>query len=1105
MPESPQTLSLVERGSVNCYSILSEAAESLNFKVFGGLKSMSIKSQAMLGIWGITSLYAFATAEEPMPPAVESAAASAAPLSEEYLQRWTPGGDTNALDLPYPHKTAEFQKETDNDWRDDRWQHTDKGPLVSHSILLPGYQVSPKVAAVTAGSEKYFLYDLESGSFVAGVTSGNIQIDLARYGLLNRPTLTGDVTFYRSAERMWRQGQRSTGLPATAIDYQGHYRSGNRVLLVSHLGDVEVLESPLPCNEAEVIQSEIELAAHDEDLWLTLAVGNEHVELTDNGHAATWTDKQGEQHSVAIDAASPGVKLEQDDTALLLHWPAAQAPTSARVCYDIQDANGVVAGDAATQKNPPQLTALKQPGGRHWGDPLVTAGVLDGESNAPYVIDRISPPYDNPFAALFFLTGIDFFPNGDAAVCSAHGDVWIVRGLDESLKHVTWQRFATGLYQPLGLEIVDGKVIVLGRDQLTRLHDQNDDGEADFYESFNHDLVIQGLPHAFAMRLERTPDGSFVFLKSGEGPHGSALLHLSADGKRLDVLARGFRHPFGLGVGPNGEVTVADNEGNWVPSSKIDLITPGGFYGFLGSATTSPENQIPLRPLCFIPKVADNSSGGQFWQTSDSWGTYHRGKMFHFSWGRCTLHAVLEQQVGVKRQAATVQIPGLLFQSGPGEAEFSPRDGQLYVAELDGWQTAAEVDGSLERIRYTGKPVRLPSSFAAHEDGIVLGFDEPLDPSSLSSKESIGVEQWNYKWSSTYGSYHYSITEPERVGHDVVQVEEASLSPDRKHLFLRINGLRQVDQIQVSLNVRTADGATIETNVYGTINALDPPYEAKLQPSATRAVPNALLRKLLAKDNLVAWCIVPFDIKHRGPEERAAMLERLGIHRIAYDWREEHVPQFDDELAAYDRHGIKLHAFWMPVNTEKALDEPHWPLVLDLVKRHNLRPELWTMLNNALVDSLPEEERAQRAAEILAPAAKAAAERGCKLGLYNHGGWFGEPDHQIAIIEALHKMNVDNVGIVYNFHHGHEHIADFAALTHRMEPYLLTVNVNGMRVGGPKILSLGDGDQEMDMLNTLVDAGYMGPIGILGHRENRDAEECLQESLNWIERLDHPR
>ncbi|MDG2213510.1 MAG: hypothetical protein P8M70_06760, partial [Verrucomicrobiota bacterium] len=40
-----------------------------------------------------------------------------------------------------------------------------------------------------------------------------------------------------------------------------------------------------------------------------------------------------------------------------------------------------------------------------------------------------------------------------------------------------------------------------------------------------------------------------------------------------------------------------------------------------------------------------------------------------------------------------------------------------------------------------------------------------------------------------------------------------------------------------------------------------------------------------AKDKLVAWCIVPFDAKKRGPAQRARMLKRLGLKRVAYDWR----------------------------------------------------------------------------------------------------------------------------------------------------------------------------------------------------------------------------
>src|SRR6476661_2939838 len=69
---------------------------------------------------------------------------------------------------------------------------------------------------------------------------------------------------------------------------------------------------------------------------------------------------------------------------------------------------------------------------------------------------------------------------------------------------------------------------------------------------------------------------------------------------------------------------------------------------------------------------------------------------------------------------------------------------------------------------------------------------------------------------------------------------------------------------------------------------------------------------LFAQTNLVAWCIVPFDAKRRGPEERAAMLERLGFRLFAYDYRAEHIPTFDAEMDALKRHRITLFAWWFP-------------------------------------------------------------------------------------------------------------------------------------------------------------------------------------------------
>jgi len=95
---------------------------------------------------------------------------------------------------------------------------------------------------------------------------------------------------------------------------------------------------------------------------------------------------------------------------------------------------------------------------------------------------------------------------------------------------------------------------------------------------------------------------------------------------------------------------------------------------------------------------------------------------------------------------------------------------------------------------------------------------------------------------------------------------------------------------------------------------------------------------LFARTNLAAWCIVPFDAKKRSPEERAQMLERLGFTQFAYDYRAEHIPTFDAEMEALKRHHIRLLAWWFPTTLN---DEAR--LILDVLKRHELRPQLWVM------------------------------------------------------------------------------------------------------------------------------------------------------------------
>ncbi|HEV7999691.1 MAG TPA: TIM barrel protein [Planctomycetaceae bacterium] len=255
--------------------------------------------------------------------------------------------------------------------------------------------------------------------------------------------------------------------------------------------------------------------------------------------------------------------------------------------------------------------------------------------------------------------------------------------------------------------------------------------------------------------------------------------------------------------------------------------------------------------------------------------------------------------------------------------------------------------------------------------------------------------------------------------------------------------------------------------------------------------------ELFRRENLFAWCIVPFDAHKRGPEERAAMLERLGFKAFAYDYRAEHIPTFDAEIEALQKHHIHLLAWWFPTVLN---DEARQ--ILAVLKKHNIHTQLWVMGGGAPTTSVDEQQRrVETEAARIRPIAKAAEKIGCQVGLYNHGGWFGEPENQLAILKTLH---MPNVGIVYNLHHGHEHLRRLPDLLAQMKPHLLALSLNGMDQDGQKngrqILPIGAGQLDVQLLRIICDSGWHGPIGILNHTD-LDAEARLQDNLEGLDWL----
>jgi hypothetical protein len=272
-------------------------------------------------------------------------------------------------------------------------------------------------------------------------------------------------------------------------------------------------------------------------------------------------------------------------------------------------------------------------------------------------------------------------------------------------------------------------------------------------------------------------------------------------------------------------------------------------------------------------------------------------------------------------------------------------------------------------------------------------------------------------------------------------------------------------------------------------------------PAAKAAPPKAPgAGQVFSRDNLVAWCIVPFDVKKRGPEERAQMLRELGITKFAYDWREEHVSSFDEEMNACKRHRIALQAFWMPYGPDPATNK-HYVEIFSLLKRHHIKTQLWWSYGSS-DDSLIHLTQAERVAAVgnmVRRMAEDAANIGCTVGLYGHGGWFGEPENQLSILEYVKRPNA---GIVYNFNHAEEQIDRFPSFFPRILQHLIALNIAGLQNGRPgKVVPVGRGDSEREMMKLIGQSSYNGPIGIINENTDPDAETGLLMNIDGLKKI----
>jgi azurin len=459
---------------------------------------------------------------------------------------------------------------------------------------------------------------------------------------------------------------------------------------------------------------------------------------------------------------------------------------------------------SAWQTDEAVLEKLTLGGPSRWSKELTTP-ITRGEQK-PFAVDTIGVPFENPYGTLFFISGIDFLPDGTAAVSTMTGEVWLVRGLAGD--QAVWRRYATGLHQALGVKVVDGKIHVVGRDQITRLHDLNGDGEADYHECLFNGYATSPGGHDFVVGLERDDAGRFYVASGNQG-----LLRLTLPDK-VEVLATGLRNPNGVGVSADGRfITSSVQEGDWTPSSAVCLVeagfSEGAHFGWGGPKDGKP----PTPPLLHLPRGEDNSSAGQLFLGAGRWSSLAgEGNLLHFSFGTGSAWTISRQKVGGVWQGAAQRLTGA-FRSGAQNGRFNPADGHLYVTGMQGWGSYTPDDGCLQRVRHVGgAPVLI--GHEVRNNGVLLRFDSPV---RASERAKAFAQAWNYRYSRSYGSPEFSVRHPEAVAHDVLAVEGVQADVTGRTLFVHLPQLLPSSQVHVRL------GADAE--VFLSAHALGEPYK----------------------------------------------------------------------------------------------------------------------------------------------------------------------------------------------------------------------------------------------------------------------------------------
>jgi mono/diheme cytochrome c family protein len=615
------------------------------------------------------------------------------------------------------------------------------------------------------------------------------------------------------------------GLPLSHGRWNGIYRTGKNVVLSYTVGDMPIQES-IECDNREFTSGLVRSFRFFKKAKKTLSLiacevpGAYSHKVDSKTNTALLYDNKRKDTVTAVGVFSPREKINlrvHENRHILLNIPKGTVPTMLKV----------VTWRGRTEQLPAfykmlrtgvHSTNVKLGGMPLWFEVEQTF-ISEPKEKAAYIIEDIPLPLPNRWKRNIRPAAITKLAKGIFATVTFDGDVWLIYGLMDDNRKLTWKRYAAGLHEPLSIEVVDGKIHVFTRNGIIRLHDFNNDKEADFYENFCNLFGQTAETREFASSFAKHPEGGFILTKGGQqtashGRHNNHLLRVSADGKHVSKIAYGLRQGFANTHPDDGRIYATDQQGHYIPSTPVHLIAPKSFLGF---KEPDHDGKFPSvrEPLCWVPHKTAPSGTHMVWTAQKGFGPLN-DRLLLVDYHNPGLLQVFQDLSGKQPQGGVHRLP-FDMKSPSLKACVDPDSGDLYLAGLQVFGSKAREIAGISRIRHTSQPSFLPTDARINDKGLLLTFNQPLDLTGT-TREHIKVQRWNYKRTKKYGSGHYLLDG--KPGQESLPLANVFLSNDARRLFIAVPEMKPVHQIEVAFKLQAQNKMKIDDKVWLTAHHL---------------------------------------------------------------------------------------------------------------------------------------------------------------------------------------------------------------------------------------------------------------------------------------------